>query len=295
MIRNVINSIVLLLILSACIKPVDIDLAAHQSKLVVNSFLSYGDTIKVHVSKSIGQKESLPPYLPNALVVVYAEGLSDTLELKKDGWYCSEWKACGNTEYCIEVSSAGFEKVSAQQTVPEPPVFTLENYIARTKVNEMGLFSSTLDVVIEDNLKDTNFYTVLYRTHKPVRRIDAFIYGNGIQSQTPELVDQAEDNTLGVLTFSTAPFQGKKELRFNIEFAYSNNIDSVDIYVRSLSADYYTYIKSMNKHTWGQITDDIWGGYDIYPLYLNIDNAYGVVVANAESNKSFYTYSPLVP
>lgn len=295
MYRKEICNAILILLLSSCIKPVDIDLATHTQKLVINTFLSNGDTIKVHLSKSQGQKEALQSYLLNALVVISAEGLIDTLELGADGWYCSEWTACENTKYDIEVSSAGFETVIASETVPEPPVFTFENYIARTKVNEMGYYSSSLDVVIDDDLTETQYYAISQKNHKTVRRVDEGTYGNGIQSPSPELLIQNEDKTTGILFFSNAPFHDKNELRFTIEFAYSNNIDSVDIYVRALSFEYYTYIKSLTKHTWGQNTDDIWGGYDIYPLYSNIDNAYGIVAAYAESKKSFYTYRPLLP
>ena len=283
------------LFLSACIQPVDIELPVHESKLVVNSFLSYGDSIKVHVSKSMGQTENLPRYLSDATVVVKTGSLSDTLLFGKDGWFYSKWIAMPNTIYQFDVSTKEFEKVSAQDTVPEPVDFNLENFIARTTVDDMGNFFSSVDIVIDDDMKDSKFYEIYYKNHERVRRVDVSINGSGIRSQTQEIVEQVDDKTMGTLLFSNEPFQGKNELRLNVKYVYSNNIDSVAIWVRTLSAEYYKYKKSARKHSWGQITDDIWGGYDIYPLYSNIDNAYGVVAAYSETQKSIYTYSPLEP
>jgi hypothetical protein len=159
----------------------------------------------------------------------------------------------------------------------------------------MGNFFSSVDIVIKDDLKEKKFYEIYYQNHERVRRVDASINGSGIRSKTKEVVEQVDDKTVGTLLFSNEPFHGKNELRLNVEYVYSNNIDSVSIWVRTLSEEYYKYKKSMNKHTWGQLTDDIWGGYDIYPLYSNIDNAYGVVAAYAENEKSIYTYSPIEP
>ncbi|MFA9391598.1 MAG: DUF4249 domain-containing protein [Prolixibacteraceae bacterium] len=295
MIRKIIYSGIIGVFLSACIKPVDIELPVHESKLVINSFLSYGDSIKVHVSKSVGQMEYLQPSLSLATVVVKTGSLSDTLLFGKDGWYHSEWIAASNTIYQIDVNTQEFENVLAQDTVPGLVDFDLENFIARTAVDDMGNFFSSVDIVIDDDLKEDKFYEIYYQNHDRVRRVDASINGSGIRSKTKEIVEQVDDKTMGTLLFLNEPFQGKSELRLNVEYVYSNNIDSVSIWVRALSEEYFKYKKSMNKHTWGQLTDDIWGGYDIYPLYSNIDNAYGVVAAYAENKKSIYTYSPLEP
>jgi hypothetical protein len=249
----------------------------------------------VHVSKSVGQKDYLPAYLQNALVVVYADHFSDTLKFGKYGWYWSDWKVEPTANYLFEVSTPDFEKVWAQVTVPEPVSFSLENFIPRTSAVDQGYFISSMDVVIDDDLQHTRYYEISQKNHKTVRRVDNGIYGNGIRSQTPEVLEQVEDKTMGNLLFSNEPFRGNNELRLNIEYVYSNNIDSVSIHVRTLSVECFRYKLSLNKHSWGQITDNIWGGYDIYPLYSGIENGYGIIAAYAESKQSFYTYSPLLP
>lgn len=293
--KNLFCILTFFLIFSACIKPVDIDLPVHQSKLVVNSFLLAGDTIKVHVSKSVGQKDYLPAYLSNALVIVTADHLTDTLKFGKYGWYWSAWKAEPTANYLFEVSTPDYEKVWTRVTVPEPVSFSLENFIPRTSASEQGFFISSIDVVINDDLKCTKYYQLFQKNHESVRRVDNGIYGNGIRSHTPEIIEQMEDETLGDLIFTNEPFQGNDELRLNIEYAYSNNIDSISIHIYALSEECYRYKISQRKHSWGKIMDNIWGGYDIYPLYSGVENGYGIVASYAESKLSFYTYSPIEP
>ncbi len=281
----------LIIFLGGCVKEVQVELPEHQPKIVVNSFLSNDDTIKIHVSSSAKQTDYLPNVLREAEVILASGSKTDTLVAKNDGWYHSKLIAKAGNEYSIRVNAKGYKSVYARDIIPYPIHFSIENFIARSGVNEFGFFNSSLDVIIEDDPNCINYYEISYRNHKSVRRIDNGIFNSGIWSETPGIKSEDTEGDQ-YLIFSDETFNGQKK-QISIYYNYSNNIDSVSIFTKAVSFDYYCFKKSLTRHMQGQVSGDLWGGYDIYPLFSMIENGYGIFAAYAETEKSLYTYTKM--
>jgi hypothetical protein len=287
--------LLLIFLFVSCVTAVEVDLPEHESLIVVNSYLVNNDSVKVHISNSAKQTNNLQTYLLNAEVILKTDQLLDTLVFKRDGWYHSSIVAKAGKAYNLEVNAKGFKNVTANEILPLPVNFKLENYIARVGINEFGVFYSSIDIVIDDDCNAVNYYEIECRNHKQVRRLDNGIFSSGVWSDTPEIVEEIQTGEgAHYLVFSDEKFKTPK-IRVNVQYCYSNNIDSVSIIVRAVSFDYYRYKKSLIKHTRGQINDDLWGGYGNYPLYVNIENGYGIFAGYSETVIPYYTYTELKP
>lgn len=80
--RPFLNALALFAILTSfqsCRKVIEIDLPPADSKVVVNSFFTDGDPIKVNLSKSIGVLDNIIPECKNATIILLINNLSFAL------------------------------------------------------------------------------------------------------------------------------------------------------------------------------------------------------------------------
>mgnify|MGYP006280728203 CR=1 FL=1 len=111
-------SLVFLCVCISCTKTIDIDLPDHESKLVINSLFTRGERIAVNISRSTSIIGGIPPGVFGASVNLYRDGTLVETATSSDSLFLAGFGPVENGVYTIEVSSPGFETVTATDSMP---------------------------------------------------------------------------------------------------------------------------------------------------------------------------------
>lgn len=276
--------LVLSLSLISCEKEVSVEMPEHVPVIVVNSYLSKGDTIKVHISESGNLTKPLNFSLKGALVVINNNDNCDTLRLEPDGWYNSVLIGQNNIPYHIKVEHPDFETVEAVDSFPDLVPFVLKNYIDRDIVDESGYYYSSVEVEFNDDSEKENFYEIT------VKKKGKWSIWSGIKCDDLIIKNEniSDKNYIEAFPFSDQLFNGEK-LSVKIKYRFNPTLDCVYIILRSTSRDYYLYKKSLYKYLNATYTN-IWNYENTLSLHSNIEKGRGIFAGYSEYKDSIYNF-----
>lgn len=269
------KTIILIILITAlasnwsCIEEVsNVDLPSMQPKLVVNAYISPGDTINVRVykSKPLFNEQDVSPYLDyfppvlNAIVTITDEiGNQQTIPLlqQKEIYSISpsQFKIEAGKTYSIAASAPGITPIKTTTTIPDFKTSILEiNIDTVTSSSPFGYNTSEIVIwgKLEDQINLKNYFRIMY-----------YFYENGYLFSQNDYNGQVENEF-----FSDADSNdGKVNFKFRTWFA---PWDSILIVALNTDYSYYTYHKSMLKFETGNpFAEPI-------PVYSNIDKGLGV-------------------
>ena len=257
-----------IVLFTSCTKEVSIDISSPESKIVVNSFFSPQDTLRVNISKSVPilATDTLN-YLDNADAELF-QGVSliGKLTHTQKGFYTLSTALNPKREYSITVSVPGLETVSSTDTIPAPvPILNFDTI----SVNEKYLYG---EITFQDPAGESNYYLLEVTSKYPVTNSDS------ITSKYVDLVvidNIVENGSSGDkrkhLFFSDNRIEGneynlsfllEKEPIFNSLHQGSNTLY---INFKTISIAYYNYLKTYYQSQTRQID-----------VYSNITNGYGI-------------------
>jgi hypothetical protein len=270
--RKTITLIILITSLAtnwSCIEEVtNVNLPSMQPKLVVNTYISPGDSIdvKVYKSRPLFNEQDVSPYMDyfppvlNAVVTISDEnGNQKSIPLlqQKEIYSISPSQFIieeGKT-YSLTVSAPGLTPANATTTIPDFKTSFLEvNIDTVTSTSQFGY--NTSEIVIWGKLEDQtnlkNYYRIMY-----------YFYENGYLFSQNDYNRQVENEF-----FSDA---GSNDGKVNFKFkTWFSPWDSILIVALNTDYNYYTYHKSMLKFETGNpFAEPI-------PVYSNIDKGLGV-------------------
>ncbi len=304
--------IVLLGLLSACEKSVELPLPPHDPKIVVNARLSAGDSIEVYVSRSYGPLEDVDSeniQLTDATVEILDNGQSlgqlayrDTTV--QDFWGSGEiilgkyvlrnHLAQADHTYSIKVSHPDYESVTAETTVPKAMKITqaevAQNAFRKVYGDGYAEYQSLLRITVDDPAAIENFYRINHlqitvrNTFEPsipdsIFTMDIYVEGvaeeagdGGYEALESYGKDETFDGTSGTIDFLC--YLPTSDLAPNEIF----DMEFTELIITSLSAnaDWYQYIDKVNLQR-GSDIDDI----GLFPsesvvVYTNVENGYGI-------------------
>jgi hypothetical protein len=306
MIRNGILALVGLMFMAAtCEKPVDINIAEPNPKLVLICNFTDDDLFKVAVSKSQGALSSniVTEYIGDANVEVWeGEQLLTTLFLVEgpngDPPYFTNDKVKPKVgvEYTIKARAEGFISIQAKNKIPQS--IALEE----VSIKDLQVFSTTkpgekqynynislrfIDPIDTDNYYHVNLYqkTNLYR----VSLGDTII--TSTQSTTTDIIPVSNSyfevsSPTGGLLLDDSPFNGQEK---SLVFPMSVIIDTkqailgnIDVELRSVSKEYYLYLSSIKR----QKTNPSVPYAEPVILFNNIINGQGIFAGYSKSRSS---------
>ncbi len=276
--------ILILVFCFSCTKQVSFDVNI-DSKIVVNSIYSTDSVIKIWLSTSGTITE---PYNTNPLtfqVLVYEND-----QLKFESLAISKNINTGiipnvSAKYSIEVKSDGYNSVYTTDSVPSTVGITNAEYIFPIAVNEYGDHIGEAQVTFTDPAGEQNYYELVFHD-------DNYQYITNFIEYTitdPVILNESDlDYYPSSILFSDELINGLTyTMKVKISGGFTINSEGVKplcyLYaeLRSVSKNYYLYLKYLTRHLYSQQQQD----KDFYEylyncepvdMYSNIENGYGI-------------------
>lgn len=280
---------------AGCIEKLDVPNYTFEPKPIVNSIIVSGKRIGVSVSLAVDLQAPKASIVDNAEVLLFVNNeLAETLEHKGDGVYKSQLMAQEETEYRCEVTIPGYPTATGSTYIPRHRNVTIDEHINIAGADEEGWPFAAIRVSFKNNPDKTTYYQIAIK----IIREDRI----GTQLQTSNIVDPVLlSEGLPLLVFSNKTIQGNS-YTMTINYGNGHNeylngvndpvwtLDPVQIELRTVSYDYYKYIKQLylyEKSTEEAIFSA--GAISHFNLHSNIENGYGIFTGYSAVNSSIYT------
>ncbi|NSW93775.1 MAG: DUF4249 domain-containing protein [Bacteroidales bacterium] len=284
--RPFLNALALFVILTfvqSCTKVIEIDLPPADSKVVVNSFFTDGNPIKVHLSKSIGILDNIIPECDSAAVILLVNNVPTDTLYQENGFYYSHIPAEAGKKYSLIVHVPDMDSVLCEDIIPEKTI--LQNYVCTDSVlidqdgfiiNELKLDfddfpgPSFYEVQLSANyISDNNFTSIWFKNNS-----DPIITSTGLLDYNPK-----------TLIFTDKMFDGK-HCSVKIYFATQTYADyNLQITFRSVSESYFKYKEKQIAYLF-RLENSIFSGMsEPVNLYSNIKGGYGIFAGYSTDEK----------
>ena len=277
--------IIIILISAACTKTIDIDLPDHESKLVINSLFTRGERIAVNISRSTSIIGGIPPGVSGATINLYRDGTLAESSVSNDSVFRAGFGPIENGVYTIEVSSPGFETVTATDSMPSKAFLSYAESTDEIWIDEIGMRHKLLKLGFSDSDPKKNYYELKLKVRFLKRNYPSpdYTYVTELANvggiTDPILAESEQYYTFikGFL-FDDSKFSNSD---CNLEvFAGIMNNESDDyeliVELNSVSENYYNYKKQLGVYLNKEDGDVFEGIPDPVNLYSNIENGYGI-------------------
>ncbi|MEO7695786.1 MAG: DUF4249 family protein, partial [Chryseolinea sp.] len=204
--------LMLCLLLSGCDLVVDIDIPLKNPSLVVNLVFDPQNKWSAYVGRNNQVLDTAVVRVANALVVIYAGGLSvDTLTYLDHGYYGSDDYPALEVDYEVRVSAPDFGDVTANSFAPVPAQIT--SVSVGQEVSEKGKSYNNVKIVFKDDPDTENFYELTLET------VDVNMDSNGNVIEETRPIAMTTDDPLSTtgqsdevyaLQFKDVLFNGKE-------------------------------------------------------------------------------------
>ena len=280
------NTLALFAILTSfqsCRKVIEIDLPPADSKVVVNSFFTDGNPIKVHLSKSIGVLDNIIPECNNATIILLINNVKTDTLYPDNGYYYSHVLAERGKNYSLIVHVPDMDSVFCEDIIPEKTI--LQNYICTDSVliDEDGFIINELKLDFQDPA-GPSFYEVEL---SPKDTVNNYITGLWFKKNTDPVITSTGllDYNPKTLIFSDKMFDGK-HCSLKIYFAYDWEPNfRLKLFFRSVSESYYKYKEKQFAYLFSLDADIFTGMREPINLYSNITGGYGIFAAYSSDEK----------
>jgi len=284
--RPFLNALALFAILTSfqsCRKVIEIDLPPADSKVVVNSFFTDGNPIKVYLSKSIGVLDNIIPECNNATIILLINNVKTDTLYPDNGYYYSHVLAERGKNYSLIVHVPDMDSVFCEDIIPEKTI--LQNYICTDSVliDEDGFIINELKLDFQDSaglsfyevqlsakyIIDNNYTSIWF-----MKNSDPIITSTGLLDYNPK-----------TLIFTDKMFDGK-HCSVKIYFATQAYAGyNLKITFRSVSEHYYKYKERQFAYLFSLENDIFSGMSEPINLYSNITGGYGIFAGYSSDEK----------
>lgn len=284
--RPFLNALALFAILTSfqsCRKVIEIDLPPADSKVVVNSFFTDGNPIKVHLSKSIGVLDNIIPECNNATIILLINNVKTDTLYPDNGYYYSHVLAERRKNYSLIVHVPDMDSVFCEDIIPEKTI--LQNCICTDSVliDEDGFIINELKLDFKD-YAGPSFYEVEL---SPKDTVNNYITGLWFKKNTDPVITSTGllDYHPKTLIFSDKMFDGK-QCSLKIYFAYNWEPNfRLKLFFRSVSESYFKYKEKQIAYLFSLDADIFTGMSEPINLYSNINGGYGIFAGYSSDEK----------
>lgn len=285
--KQLLSSLVLIILLSSCFKEVTIVLPPHVPSLAINSYFTVNKPIGVIVTQTQSNYDSLYHVKSQANVYISYGNTTSKLKHIKDSLYQTSFDAEYNVAYTLQVDAEGYQSISATDSIPEPVDFTIDKYIPTLGVDYEGENISGFTITMKDIPTTKCYFELRLRAYKSyvdwdeslnesdyyeyIDSKDIIVKNEGAVNQTFEKVGLLFTNDLIDTKDRSITFQFYHWL--NDDY---NSIEKATIELRTISHQYYLYKKKLYLNIENQ-EGDLWDGTgNPTDAYSNINNGYGI-------------------
>jgi hypothetical protein len=318
MLRQTTYLIIIVLLSFSCRKEIDIDIPNNERKIVLNALFFTDSVFSVNIFKSNhvqDQKQTLL-YLNNAKVDVFENGnLLETLLLDTAGHYKGNNNiAIEGHKYEVVVDVPNLKQAKSKTQIPNKvPIISIDSLGISDYDNEHDETITNGDVFVnyqvkfKDSPNEKNYYRL--KINPPIVYDTIYDYDDSTKyniDRHPAFINvQTEDASIeinneydGYFYFSDLLFDGK-EYNFNIsimhdftteehfndgsvQFIKKSYKDDITISLEHISYELFTYMKSVSMQS---ETQGIEMFFQAVPVYLNIENGFGILGATNVSKQ----------
>lgn len=270
--------IVILTSFQSCKKVIEIELPPTDSKVVVNSFFTDGNQIKVHLSKSISVLDNAIPDCKDATILLLRDNVvTDTLYIN-GGYYYSHVKPERGKEYSLLISVPEMDSVLCRDIIPEKTIIQSSILTDSVLIAEDGFVIKELKLDFQDFV-GPNFYEV---------ELSAGGYGLWFMKNSDPIITSTGllDYSPKTLIFTDKMFDGKF---CSVKVYFAVQTDGRDyklkITFRSISESYFKYKEKQFAYLFSLENDIFSGMSEPIQLYSNITGGYGIFAGYSSDEK----------
>lgn len=267
-----------LLKLASCTEIVTTNFPPFEPIPTINSILVQGEPLSINVSLT-GRLDSIVlPNVANASVDLYIDNVFiERLEYREDGIYTSKTIVESEKDYQIKAIIPNYDTIICHQKLPHPNSILDVQYISPAGIDENGDSYSSTKVTFKNDPNEQKYNEIkIVSTQKnnsqniPKRLLVNIISTMSVITD-PVLLNEG----LAIALFSNEII---KDSIYTITLNFpggSSNLYSFLVELRSVTYDYYRYHKQYYLYNEGKYGDIIAKATE-FPLYSNIENAYGI-------------------
>ncbi|MBN2863693.1 MAG: DUF4249 domain-containing protein [Bacteroidales bacterium] len=287
---------VLLICCATCTKIIEIDIPAHEPKLVVNSLFTDGHRFKVHLSKTASAFDYSTPTVEDGLIRLFCNDEEIDTLIFNNGYYYSNINAEQGEKYSLIVIAPEMDDVSSEDSIPKRTL--IESYVHRDSV----MMSDNNYPVMQLELRFTDkpgpdFYELSIAADYYVAGFN-YRHNVGFQYSTdPVLVSTGLlDYYAESIVFTDELFDREQtSIKANYwlqtgempligggpEYGYL-----LFVSLRSISESYYNYIRKQIIYQYSLESNIFTGLPDPVHMYSNIKGGYGIFAGYSSDNKT---------
>jgi hypothetical protein len=281
-------SLFIIVFSQACTEIIDIDLPEHEEKIIVNSFFTSGEQIKVHLSKSIPVLKDSIPLCDDAFVrLLEGNIIIDTLHRDGD-YYYSDVLAQTSKEYSLIINVPGMDSVVCHDVIPELVPIQSYKLADSLMIDEYGCVVMQFEFDFIDP-PGINYYEISMNIDPWylwfMNNTDPVITTTGILDYEP-----------GTLIFSDNLFDGKTasiKVNYSVEAYVFPRIGNdpkyeynLNISFRSISESYYLFKQKQIVYLFSLQSDIFTGASEPVQLYSNVKGGYGIFAGYSSDDRT---------
>ena len=259
----------------SCRKVIEIDLPPTDTKVVVNSFFTDGNQIKVHLSNSISVLDDAFPDCNDATIILLKENVITDSLYQNGGYYYSHIKPEKGKEYSLIISVPDMDPVTTRDIIPEKTILQSASCIDSVLIAEDGFLINELKLDFQD-FDGPNFYEVeltavtVISNYKMglwfMKNSDPIITSTGLLDYNPQ-----------TLVFSDKMFDGKMcSVKVYYAIQPGGGDYKLKITFRSISESYFKYKERQFAYVFSLENNIFSGMSEPIQLYSNITGGYGI-------------------
>ncbi|MDD4645616.1 MAG: DUF4249 domain-containing protein [Bacteroidales bacterium] len=265
-------SFLLILSLISCRDLVQDDFPDFMPIPTVNSILIADSTIQVHVSLAEKMDTTSLKGVDNAEVKLFINNtFTENLVPVGDGCYHSTSTVEPGKTYQCKVHIAGFGEVTCSDSLPTPNSILSTEHVATAGINQDGLPYSAIKFTFRNTTGEHRYYQAVIWQHT----------GRWQPATLEEITDPIIlSEGLPIAVFSNDQIKGDSctiTLNYSTGSSYSggNTLPCI-LELRSISFDYYQYIRQLYLYNLGRFPEFLTGSGNVFSLHSNVRNGYGI-------------------
>ncbi|MFO7656541.1 MAG: DUF4249 domain-containing protein [Bacteroidales bacterium] len=268
-----------LLLFTGCRELVKSEFPDFEQSPVVNSIMVAGRPLQVHVSLA-GKMDTFELQgIDNAEVLLYADGLFlGSLNYDGDGFYSSDYILRPSENYECRVTVPGYNEIVCRNLIPQPAGITYIEHIEKAGKDEEGMTYPALKFTFMNNPLEKQYFQaairLIYGDYESSGQIlnitDTVLLNEGLPITlfSNQLIKQ--DAYTMTINYTTGSASG----RYGV---LQTHLYPLILELRSVSYDYYQYVKQLYLYEKGRYPDGLaFGAFTSFPLYSNIEGGYGI-------------------
>lgn len=298
-------TILLMVLLSGCIREIDYEVESVPPQLVVNAILKANQPIIVNVSALQSIFDTTNLFINDATVCIRSGEEIDTLTNQGNGDYQSKWTAKEGCTYMLTVNKAGYPQAFASDTIPFISRLLESTVVQTSELDEYGWPIDEYAVSFECNATHPQLYEIMFIKQMKLRDSGGYqlSFISSDQDVDPIIQQFGNNDIFDSYFFNSANIPGKTYTlkmkmkagsnaagQFHIPLIPTEANELKAVVLRSISQAYLDYRVAWENHTMMMRDSAMIENIIMVPLigqqqemYSNVENGKGIFVSYCQT------------